>query len=105
MEKYLAPEPIGEGELHEQWKRYKREFKQFLTAVGQDDATGAVKTAIFLRVVGKRVNDMYETMTFADGEDSNNYETVIKKLDELCSRRTSKHVNPFLPTQTRWKDY
>ena len=65
-EKYLAPEPIGEGE------RFKREFKQFMTAVGNDDATRAVKTAIFLRIVGKRVNDIYEMMTFADREDSNN---------------------------------
>ena len=71
-EKYLAPEPIREGELHKQWQRFKREFKQFLTAVGNDDATRAVKTAIFLRIVGKRVNDIYETMTFADREDSNN---------------------------------
>ena len=52
MEKYLAPEPIREGELPEQWLWFKREFNQFLMAVGKADATSAVKTAIFLRVVG-----------------------------------------------------
>ena len=92
MEKYLAPEPIREGELPEQWLRFKREFNQFLTAVGKADATSAVKMAIFLRVVGPRVNDMYETMTFTETEDKNDFGTVVAKLDELCARRTSKHV-------------
>ena len=92
MEKYLAPEPIRERELPEQWLRFKREFNQFLTAVGKADATSAVKTAIFLRVVGPRVNDMYETMTFTEAEDKNDFGTIVAKLDKLCARRTSKHV-------------
>ena len=46
MEKYLVPEPIGEGELSYQWIRFKREFDQFLTAIGKADASGAVKLAI-----------------------------------------------------------
>ena len=29
MDKYLAPEPIGEGDLHPQWKRFSREFGHF----------------------------------------------------------------------------
>ena len=35
---------------------------------------------------------MYETMSFTATEDKNDFDTVIKKLDELCARRTSKHV-------------
>ena len=92
MEKYLAPEPITEGELPEQWRRFKPVFNYFLTAVGKGDAEPKVKTAIFLRVVGPRVNDTYETMSFTATEDKNDFDTVIKKLDELCARRASKHV-------------
>ena len=43
MEKYLAPEAIGEGELSDQWLRFKREFAQFLVAVGKEEATEQVK--------------------------------------------------------------
>ena len=59
-----------------------------MTAVGKADATSAVKTAIFRRVVGP----VYETMTFTETEDKNDFGTVVAKLDELCARRTSKHV-------------
>ena len=37
MEKYLAPKPIREGDLNEQWKWFKREFEQFLVAVGKEN--------------------------------------------------------------------
>eukprot|EP00731_Ephydatia_muelleri_P034422 Em0059g7a len=92
MEKYLAPEPIGEGDLHDQWRRFKREFTQFLTAVGKGSADEKVKLAMFLRTVGPRVNDMYETMRFEEGEDSNSFKVVVGKLDNACARRTSKHI-------------
>ena len=70
MEKYLAPDrgPIGVGDLNKQWKRFKWEFEQFLVAVGKDKEAELTKLAIFLRIVGQRVNDLYETMQFAKGE-------------------------------------
>ena len=92
MEKYLAPEPIGEGDLNEQWKRFKREFEQFLVAVGKEKEAEPTKLAIFLHIVGQRVNDLYETMQFADGEDRSKWSGVSGKLDGLCAPRTSKHV-------------
>ncbi|KAL5510796.1 hypothetical protein EMCRGX_G006398 [Ephydatia muelleri] len=92
MDKFLAPEPIGEGDVYYQWVRFKREFEQFLLAVGKGDASGAVKLAIFLRVVGPRINDLYESMAFADGEDGEDFSTVAARLDILCARRSSKHV-------------
>ena len=61
MEKLLAPAPIGQGELTDQWERFKREFSQNLTAVGKYDASEQVKLDICLWMVGPRVNDMYET--------------------------------------------
>ena len=52
MEKYLVPEPVGEGDLTDQWTRFKKEFGLFLTAIGKGDSASAVKLAIFLRVAG-----------------------------------------------------
>ena len=91
MEKYLVPDQVGEGDITEQWQRFKKEFALFLTALGKDKADSAVKLAMFLRVVGPRINDMYEALTFAEGEDKG-FEGVMTKLDSLCARRTSKHV-------------
>ena len=92
MEKYLAPEPIGEGELSDLWRRFKREFTLFLMAIGKDGATEQTKLAVFLRSVGPRVNDMYETLRFEEGKDRMKWSVVSGKLDNACARRTSKHV-------------
>ena len=70
----MAPEAIGEGELSDQWLRFKREFAQFLVAVGKEEATEQVKLAIFLRIVGPRVNDLVETMRFEGNEDGHKFE-------------------------------
>lgn len=48
------PEGVGEGELSEQWKRFKREFTFFMTAIGKGTADSQVKLALSLRVVGQR---------------------------------------------------
>ena len=92
MEKYLVPEPVGEGDLTDQWARFKKEFNLFLVAIGKADASSGMKLAILLRAVGQRVNDIHEALVFADGEDKNDFDTIVKKLDSVCARRTSKHV-------------
>ena len=91
MEKFLAPEPIGEGDVYDQWVRFKKEFEQFLLAVGKGDASGAVKLAILLRVVGPRINGLYDSMVFADGEDGKDFSMEAARLDIYCAR-SSKHV-------------
>eukprot|EP00731_Ephydatia_muelleri_P000916 Em0001g916a len=92
MEKYLVPEPVGEGDLTDQWTRFKKEFNLFLLAIGKADASGGIKLAILLRAVGQRVNDIHEALVFAEGENKDDFDTVVQKLDSVCARRTSKHV-------------
>ena len=53
---FVVPDQVGEGDITEQWQRFKREFALFLMALGKDKT---VKLVMFLRVVGPRVNDMY----------------------------------------------
>ena len=42
MEKFLASEPIEEGDVYDQWVHFKREFEQFLLAVGKGDMSGVI---------------------------------------------------------------
>ena len=67
----------------------------------QDEATKQTKLTIFLCTVGPRVNDMYETLRFEEGEDKTKWSVVSGKLDNACARRTSKHVtwDKFLQLQ------
>ena len=49
MEKFLAPEPIifitREGDLNEQWRRFKREFLLLLTATEKAEVSEQTKLA------------------------------------------------------------
>ena len=75
MDKLLAPEPRAlteGGNLPEQWKRFKRTFVQFLVATGRVDKTDSVKIALFLRTIGQRGNDIYESFTWETDADKEN---------------------------------
>ena len=59
MERLLAPEALKDGNLSEGWRRFKREFEQFLEAIEKTEADDKVKVSILLRVIGERINDIY----------------------------------------------
>ena len=87
MDKYLALEPIGEGDLHSQWTRFSHEFSQFLIAVGKSEESEQMKLAIFLCLVGPRENDSYETMRFEEGEDKTKWSVVSANFATVCGLR------------------
>ena len=87
MDKLLVPEQLKEGNLSESWERFKREFNQFLIATECDKADPKIKTAILLRVIGVRGNDIYENFKFQNEKDKEDYEKVIKKFEEFCKPR------------------
>ena len=70
----------------------KKEFTQFLTAVGKEIVDEKVKMAMLIRMVGPSVNDMYDTMWFEEGEDSNSFKVLAGKLDNTCASWTSKDI-------------
>ena len=75
-----------------QWTRFSREFSQFLVAVSKSAESDQTKLATFLRLVGPRGNDLYETMRFEEGEDKTKWSVVSAKFATVCGLRTSKHV-------------
>lgn len=78
------------------------EFDQFLTVIGKSGADGPVKSAVFMRVICPRTNDVADGIVFANGEDKTDISVVVKKLDAICTRRSSKHVtrDPFFQRQS-----
>ena len=74
----------------------------FLTASGKKAESGAVRSAIFLRIVGQRINDLVDAIQFGDGEDKTDFDVISKKLDVLCAPCSSKHViqDSFFPVET-----
>ena len=65
MDKLLLPDALrDDGNLGESWERFKREFNQFIVATEREKVDKKIKTAILLRVIGPRGNDIYENFIF-----------------------------------------
>ena len=79
----LAPEQLKDGNLAENWKIFKREFQQFLTATGRSKGTKEVKTAILLRTIGLRGNDIYENFDL-DETARVDFDQVLTAFDDFC---------------------
>lgn len=88
---FLAPEPIRDGDLPTQWKRFKKTFSQFLTATEKDTAEDKVKIAILLRCIGQRGNDIFESFKWQGGKSKTKYSDVIGQFDDFCQPRCN-HV-------------
>ena len=79
----MAPDALRNGNLAEGWKKFKREFTQFLEATEKSDADSKVRVAILLRVIGDRGNDIYENFQL-DAGDRLDYAKVIAEYDKFC---------------------
>lgn len=87
MERFLLPDPLPvSGNLPEQWLRFKKQFTQFIDASDKADANAKTKTAILLRCIGDKGNDIYDNFTF---EGVPTFDDVIAKFDEFCRPRVS----------------
>ena len=83
MEQLLAPETLKDGNLGEGWIKFKREFEHFLLAIGKADANSRRKTAILLRVIGARGNDIYENFKL-EGDERVDYDKVVRAFEDFC---------------------
>ena len=92
----MIPELLEDGNLAEGWEKFKREFTQFLIATEKSEADTKVKTAILLRIIGPRRNDIYENFTFT-GEnavtDKTNYDKIIEEFEKFCKPQDEQFIS------------
>ena len=88
MSKFNPPKELSfEGNLSENWERWKKEFKFYLTATESDGKGDDVKTSRLLTTIGEKARDVYYTFTFATEGDDMKLDPVIAKFDEYFSPR------------------
>ena len=67
---FTPPEPlVFEGNLAEQWKKWKQELNFYLIATEKSDKSDAIKSNILLTCIGKKGREVYNTFTFATDRD------------------------------------
>ena len=87
MSKCNPPKELSfEGNLSENWERWKKEFKFYLTATESDEKGDDVKTSRLLTTIGEKARDVYYTFTFA---------TEGAKFDEYFSPRKNLPYTRF----------
>ena len=72
MEEFERPPRfVLNGNLKENWKKFKRDFDWFfLEAKKLGKASDKRRVAIFLAVAGPEARELSNTFTFADGEET-----------------------------------
>lgn len=70
-----------EGNLAENFKRFKKQFEIFMIATGNNTKTDQVKVAILLNVMGEEAVDIYQNLAI-EKEDQDKYDEVIKAFEK-----------------------
>lgn len=81
MSDVRLPPPLSlEGNLSENFKRFKQHWEIYLVASGKDDKEDKVKIATLLNLIGEEGIEIYNTLKLTD-EQKKVYKTVIEELE------------------------
>lgn len=75
-----------EGNLSENWRRFKRNWDIFMIAVGIDTKADVVKINTFLNAIGSDAVEIYDTFDLSPTERAT-YTSVIKSFADFCTPR------------------
>ena len=86
MCKFNPPTALSlDGNVAENWNKFEKEFKFFMTATESNDKPEDVKTSRLLSCIGEKTRDIYYTFQFENDDDSMTLEPVMAKSDEYLS--------------------
>ena len=77
------------GNLGDNWRRFKQQFKIFLTASGkeEDSVNDGVKVALLLNFAGEEAIEVFNTFVFASDNDKKKLTVVLEKFRVYCNPR------------------
>ena len=88
MDKFNQPEPLSfEGNVAENWRRWKQRFQIFMTATGTDTMGDEVNSATLLHFAGPEALEIYNTFTWTVEGDKKNISKILEKFEEYCTPR------------------
>lgn len=93
MDFLKPPGPLSSaGEISKNWQTFKQRFEFFLAASEPTDKprTEPCKTALLLSVAGEEAIEIFNTFSFGEDENKNDYATIVKKFDEYCAAQKNE---------------
>ena len=93
MEATLAPPPplLFEGNIKENWKKWRQRFELYLKASGLDSKPAERQVAVLLHVIGPEALDKYNTFDLADDKKFVLKE-VINAFEQYCTPKANETV-------------
>jgi hypothetical protein len=84
MENLKPPGPLSmEGNISENWKKWKQEFQFYLTATEMDKKCLKLKCSLLLTIIGDDALDVYNTFDFTDEADRLKLDVLLQKFEDL----------------------
>ncbi|KAL3999170.1 nuclear receptor co-repressor 2 [Sarotherodon galilaeus] len=74
-----------QGNLSENWRRFRQRFELYLAATGGASKPPKVQSSLFLHVAGEEAVEVYNTFTFAENGDENKLMKIMEKFEEYCN--------------------
>ncbi|KAK6166970.1 hypothetical protein SNE40_022164 [Patella caerulea] len=86
MDQLKAPGSLNlDGNLSENWRRWKQRFEIYLDASGIVSKTEKVKTSTLLHTIGEEALEIYNSFVFETPENRLRLIPVLEKFEEYCS--------------------
>lgn len=76
---------LHDEDISDSFRKWKRQMELFLLASGASSKPKSVQAAIILNCAGPQAIGMFDQLDFAEGEDKNDPNVVMKKLIAACS--------------------
>jgi len=89
---------ITEGNISENFKRWKRQIEIYLIASGSQNKDKTVRTSIILHCAGSKVIDIYDQFVWTNDDDKNDPDKVLQQIEAYCNPRK----NEVLETHRFW---
>ena len=93
MDKLPALKPLKlEGNLAENWRRWKQRYELFMTATEASKKSAKIKSSMLLHLIGEDVLEVFNTFEFGSEEDKEKPVEILKKFDEYCNPKRNLTV-------------
>ena len=97
MDHFKPPNALNlDGNLKENWKRWRQRFELYLKASGAVSKEEEIQVAILLHCVGEEALEVFNTFVFANDEDSKKLDPVLQAFENYCSPRKNALFDRFL---------
>lgn len=74
--------------MAENWKKWKRQFENYLMGMECNDKADPIKVAIFLNLIGDESLEVFESLNVTEDERAV-YQTVLTKMEAFCKPKNN----------------